>query len=215
MQWGKFKGSYMFNKVYHLRRTKMIVYQIAMILCVCSESVGTAALSGMLTLQPPASEQHWHISCQIMSINKTVYQIELEDMQWFTTTTSWEYFRTISSLALPLQQYLARGSSLIYSGLRERKASLFGLLGRSPRSSYHLWLWRMRLLWLWVPTFWSQSASNNKGFYRLSLQQSVHISPESPQKRPHFAFVKMASQIPYTERTAIALARWYCSGLAC
>ncbi|KAK2627344.1 hypothetical protein QTJ16_003310 [Diplocarpon rosae] len=45
MQWGKFKGSYMFNKVYHLRRTKMIVYQIAMILCVCSESVGTASLS--------------------------------------------------------------------------------------------------------------------------------------------------------------------------
>lgn len=46
MRWGKFKGKYMFNQVYHLRRTKMIVYQIAMILCVCSESVGTAALSG-------------------------------------------------------------------------------------------------------------------------------------------------------------------------
>lgn len=49
MQWGKFKGSYMFNQVYHLRKTKMIVYQIAMILCVVSESVGTAALSGMPT----------------------------------------------------------------------------------------------------------------------------------------------------------------------
>lgn len=46
MQWWKFKGSYMFNRDYHLRRSKMIVYQIAMILCVCSESVGTAALSG-------------------------------------------------------------------------------------------------------------------------------------------------------------------------
>ena len=46
MQWGKFKSSYMFNTEYHLRRTKMVVYQIAMILCVCSESVGTAALSG-------------------------------------------------------------------------------------------------------------------------------------------------------------------------
>ena len=46
IQWSKFKGSYMFNQVYHLRRTKMIVYQIAMILCVVSESVGTAALSG-------------------------------------------------------------------------------------------------------------------------------------------------------------------------
>jgi hypothetical protein len=46
LQWGKFKGSYMFNRVYHLRRTKMIVYQAAMILCVVSESVGTAMLSG-------------------------------------------------------------------------------------------------------------------------------------------------------------------------
>ncbi|CAL3969139.1 hypothetical protein PZA11_006231 [Diplocarpon coronariae] len=45
IQWGKFKGSYMFNDVYHLRKTKMIVYQIAMIFCVCSESVGTAALT--------------------------------------------------------------------------------------------------------------------------------------------------------------------------
>jgi hypothetical protein len=33
------------SKIYHLRRTKMIVYQIAMILCVVSESVGTDALS--------------------------------------------------------------------------------------------------------------------------------------------------------------------------
>jgi hypothetical protein len=46
MRWAKFKGSYMFNRAYHLRRTKMIVYQIAMILSVASESVGTAALSG-------------------------------------------------------------------------------------------------------------------------------------------------------------------------
>jgi hypothetical protein len=46
MQWGKFKGSYMFNREYHLRRSKMIVYQCAMILCVCSESIGTAALAG-------------------------------------------------------------------------------------------------------------------------------------------------------------------------
>lgn len=45
MQWSKFKSSYMFNKIYHLRRTKMVVYQLAMILCVCSESVGTAALA--------------------------------------------------------------------------------------------------------------------------------------------------------------------------
>jgi hypothetical protein len=46
MRWGKFKGSYMFNRAYHLRTTKMIVYQAAMIFCVVSESVGTAMLSG-------------------------------------------------------------------------------------------------------------------------------------------------------------------------
>ncbi|TAQ86853.1 hypothetical protein B7494_g4817 [Chlorociboria aeruginascens] len=51
MQWGKFKGSYMFNRVYHLRRTKMIVYQCAMILLVVSESVGTAALSDYVDQQ--------------------------------------------------------------------------------------------------------------------------------------------------------------------
>jgi hypothetical protein len=45
MKWSKFKSSYMFNTTYHLRRTKMIVYQIAMILCVVSESIGTDAIS--------------------------------------------------------------------------------------------------------------------------------------------------------------------------
>lgn len=50
IRWGKFKSSNMFNQEYHLRKTKMIVYQIAMILCVCSESVGTAALSGLKPL---------------------------------------------------------------------------------------------------------------------------------------------------------------------
>lgn len=49
MQWGKFKNSYMWNNEYHLRRTKFIVYQIAMIFCVVSESLGTAALSGTFT----------------------------------------------------------------------------------------------------------------------------------------------------------------------
>ena len=55
MQWWKFKSSYMFkNTDYHLRRTKFVVYQLAMILCVCSESVGTAALSSksLLPLLP-------------------------------------------------------------------------------------------------------------------------------------------------------------------
>jgi len=47
MQWGKFKSGYMWNNEYHNRRTKFIIYQLAMILCVVSESLGTAALSGM------------------------------------------------------------------------------------------------------------------------------------------------------------------------
>lgn len=42
----------MFNQVYHLRKTKMIVYQLAMILCVVSESIGTAALSGISSSSP-------------------------------------------------------------------------------------------------------------------------------------------------------------------
>lgn len=47
MQWGKFSSKYMFgNKDYHLRRTKFVVYQLALIFCVVSESLGTAALSG-------------------------------------------------------------------------------------------------------------------------------------------------------------------------
>lgn len=60
MQWGKFKGSYMFNQVYHLRKTKMIVYQIAMILCVVSESVGTAALSDYVDQQDGISQRSHH-----------------------------------------------------------------------------------------------------------------------------------------------------------
>ncbi|KAF2655108.1 hypothetical protein K491DRAFT_679082 [Lophiostoma macrostomum CBS 122681] len=51
MQWGKFKNSYMWNNEYHLRRTKFIVYQIAMIFCVVSESLGTAALSDYVDQQ--------------------------------------------------------------------------------------------------------------------------------------------------------------------
>lgn len=55
LQWAKFKSSYMFkNRDYHLRRTKFIVYQIAMIFCVISESLGTAALSSTFHFPPPA-----------------------------------------------------------------------------------------------------------------------------------------------------------------
>lgn len=51
MQWGKFKSGYMWNKEYHNRRTKFIIYQLAMILCVVSESLGTAALSDYVDQQ--------------------------------------------------------------------------------------------------------------------------------------------------------------------
>lgn len=41
----KFGSKYMFgNKDYYLRRTKFIVYQLAMIFCVVSESLGEGAL---------------------------------------------------------------------------------------------------------------------------------------------------------------------------
>jgi len=64
MQWGKFKSSYMFgNRDYHLRRTKFVVYQLAMILCVCSESVGTAALSDYVKEQDII--QNLHISARV------------------------------------------------------------------------------------------------------------------------------------------------------
>jgi hypothetical protein len=47
MQWSKFGNKYMWkNTDYHMRRTRFIIYQCAMILCVVSESLGTAALSG-------------------------------------------------------------------------------------------------------------------------------------------------------------------------
>ncbi|PYH94328.1 hypothetical protein BO71DRAFT_398926 [Aspergillus ellipticus CBS 707.79] len=58
IQWSKFKSSYMFTREYHLRRTKMIVYQLAMILCVCSESTGTAALSDYVDQQSEIQGQH-------------------------------------------------------------------------------------------------------------------------------------------------------------
>ncbi|KAJ6195364.1 hypothetical protein J3E72DRAFT_440608 [Bipolaris maydis] len=51
IQWGKFKSSNMWNSRYHGRRTRFIVYQLAMILTVVSESLGTAALSDYTTQQ--------------------------------------------------------------------------------------------------------------------------------------------------------------------
>jgi len=51
IRWSKFGSANMFNANYHLRRSKMIVYQIAMIFCVISESVGTAALTNYVDQQ--------------------------------------------------------------------------------------------------------------------------------------------------------------------
>lgn len=49
MKWSAFKSSYMFgNTDFHMRRTKFVVYQLAMIFLVVSESLGTAVLSGKL-----------------------------------------------------------------------------------------------------------------------------------------------------------------------
>jgi len=59
MKWGKFKSSYMFgNRDYHLRRTKFVVYQIAMLACVVSESIGTAALSDYVKQQSTIESLH-------------------------------------------------------------------------------------------------------------------------------------------------------------
>lgn len=43
--WSKFGNKNMWNKFYYLRRTKFVIYQCALIFCVLSESLGTAALS--------------------------------------------------------------------------------------------------------------------------------------------------------------------------
>jgi hypothetical protein len=51
IQWSKFKSGYMWNNEYHMRRTKFIIYQLAMILCVVSESLGTVALSDYVDQQ--------------------------------------------------------------------------------------------------------------------------------------------------------------------
>lgn len=46
--WAKFGNKNMWSDHYHLRRTKFIVYQLAMIFCVVSESLGTAAMTDYL-----------------------------------------------------------------------------------------------------------------------------------------------------------------------
>lgn len=52
MKWSNFKSSYMFgNTDYHMRRTKFVIYQLAMIFLVVSESLGTAVLSDYIDQQ--------------------------------------------------------------------------------------------------------------------------------------------------------------------
>ncbi|KAK6332257.1 hypothetical protein TWF696_002978 [Orbilia brochopaga] len=51
IQWGKFASKNMFDPQWYLRREKMIIYQMAMIFMVVSESVGTAALSDYVDQQ--------------------------------------------------------------------------------------------------------------------------------------------------------------------
>ncbi|KAK6337316.1 hypothetical protein TWF730_002721 [Orbilia blumenaviensis] len=51
IKWKKFASSNMFDKQWYLRREKMIIYQLAMIVMVCSESVGTATLSAYINQQ--------------------------------------------------------------------------------------------------------------------------------------------------------------------
>lgn len=52
MKWSAFKSSYMFgNTDYHMRRTKFIIYQLAMIFLVVSESLGTAVLADYVDQQ--------------------------------------------------------------------------------------------------------------------------------------------------------------------
>ncbi|EPS43406.1 hypothetical protein H072_2681 [Dactylellina haptotyla CBS 200.50] len=51
IKWSKFASKNMFDRQWYLRREKMIIYQLAMISMVCSESVGTAALSAYVDQQ--------------------------------------------------------------------------------------------------------------------------------------------------------------------
>jgi hypothetical protein len=68
MQWAKFKSSYMWNNLYFQRRRRFGVYQLAMILCVVSESLGTDALSSkpkFFNIYIPFSPNRVQRCCQI------------------------------------------------------------------------------------------------------------------------------------------------------
>ena len=46
LKWSKFGSSNMFSADYHRRRTRLIVYQVAMIVGMVSNAVNTAVLTG-------------------------------------------------------------------------------------------------------------------------------------------------------------------------
>jgi len=59
MKWSMFGSKWMWkNKDYHLRRTKFVIYQLAMINMVVSESIGTAALSDYVKEQSTIEKLH-------------------------------------------------------------------------------------------------------------------------------------------------------------
>jgi len=59
MKWSMFGSKWMWkNKDYHLRRTKFIIYQLAMINMVVSESIGTAALTDYVKQQSTIEKLH-------------------------------------------------------------------------------------------------------------------------------------------------------------
>ncbi|OCT51522.1 hypothetical protein CLCR_08922 [Cladophialophora carrionii] len=59
MKWSMFGSQWMWkNKDYHLRRTKFVIYQLAMICMVASESIGTAALSDYVKQQSTIERLH-------------------------------------------------------------------------------------------------------------------------------------------------------------
>lgn len=136
LQWAKFKSSYMFgNKDYHLRRTKFVVYQIAMIFCVVSESVGTAALSGHYTHLHNQTTPLNSLSPQIMSINsrKSRDSILLPESTTMTLSAS---LHTTSLSASPSPPSSAPLSSSISSSPNAMSQKTFaGPGGSAPSSS--------------------------------------------------------------------------------
>jgi hypothetical protein len=87
IQWGKFKNSYMWNNEYHMRRTKFIIYQLAMILCVVSESLGTAALSGGCSNLEMFGSRTYTDHIQITSTSKTSLRSKTLLRMYTITTT--------------------------------------------------------------------------------------------------------------------------------